>query len=72
MADDTSYRGWAIVELMGHRQTAGWVTEVTIAGTVLLRVDTPAPEGDGVLASQPYNLPPAVRLALPAPEEGDA
>ena len=36
---------WAIVEVMGHRQHAGRISEVTRFGAVLLRVDQPA--GDG-------------------------
>jgi hypothetical protein len=31
--------GWAIVELMGHRRLAGYVTEQEFAGTKLLRLD---------------------------------
>lgn len=32
---------WAIVEVMGHRQHAGRISEVTRFGAVLLRVDQP-------------------------------
>jgi len=32
---------WAIVELFGHGITAGFIQEVTIAGTEFLRVDVP-------------------------------
>ena len=32
---------WAIVELMGHRQHAGRVSEVARYGTVMLRIDIP-------------------------------
>lgn len=41
----TSPDEWAIVEIMGHRQHVGRISEVTRFGTVLLRVDQPA--GDG-------------------------
>lgn len=37
------YEGWTVLELMGHRKIAGWVTEVEIAGEKMLRVDVPAP-----------------------------
>jgi len=47
------YEGWAIVELMGHRQTAGLVRDAQQAGTTLLRIDTPGPDGPTV-ATQFY------------------
>lgn len=33
---------WAIVELMGHNVVAGEVSEETVAGVAMLRVDVPA------------------------------
>lgn len=38
---DTPFEGWAIVELMGHRRLAGYVTEVELAGAGMLRLDVP-------------------------------
>ncbi|MGE5801580.1 MAG: hypothetical protein ACM358_04945 [Gemmatimonadota bacterium] len=38
----TGFEGWAIVELMGHRKLAGHVSEVTIAGAAMLRLDVPS------------------------------
>lgn len=35
------FEAWAIVELMGHRQVAGRVTEQIIGGQSLLRIDVP-------------------------------
>lgn len=32
---------WGIVEVMGHRKFAGRVTEQTIAGSALVRIDVP-------------------------------
>ena len=40
---------WAIVEVMGHRQHAGRISEVTRFGAVLLRVDQPV--GDGFVTT---------------------
>ena len=40
-----AYEGWAVVELMGHRQRAGRVSQVEMFGTHLLRLDMP--HGDG-------------------------
>jgi hypothetical protein len=37
---------WAIVELMGHVKSAGMVSEETHFGTVLLRLDVPASDGN--------------------------
>ncbi len=34
--------GWAIVELMGHRRLAGFVSEQVIAGSAFLRIDVPS------------------------------
>ena len=37
----TPFEGWAILELMGHRQRPGFVSEVEMVGTKMLRVDIP-------------------------------
>lgn len=38
--------GWAILELMGHRRLAGWLSEEEVAGAAFLRLDIPAvPDG---------------------------
>lgn len=39
---DAAFAYWAVVELMGHGEIAGYVTEQTIAGTAFIRVDVPA------------------------------
>ena len=62
-----AYEGWALVELMGHRQTAGRVAEVEMAGTKLLRVDTPG-DGDECIATQFYGGP-AIYCVTPCKEE---
>jgi hypothetical protein len=33
--------GWAIIELMGHRRLAGWLSEEEVAGAAFLRIDVP-------------------------------
>ena len=35
------FKAWAVVEIMGHKQAAGWVTEEPIAGVNMLRIDIP-------------------------------
>ena len=39
---------WAIVELFGHSQISGEVSEEEIAGSMFLRVDVPATENTAV------------------------
>lgn len=41
MSEDNKFEGWAIVELMGRNVVAGFVSEQTIAGAAMLRVDVP-------------------------------
>jgi len=53
MGSASEFEGWAIVELMGHRRLGGFVTEVEVAGTAMLRVDVPAQLG--VEATQFYS-----------------
>ena len=36
-----SYSKWALIELLGHRSHYGLVSEVTIAGVQMLRVEIP-------------------------------
>lgn len=57
---------WGIVELMGHRRLAGRLTEQTVAGVVLLRVDVPAL--DGSLTTQFYGGQ-AIYCLTPTSEE---
>lgn len=35
------FEGWCVVELLGHRRLAGYVTVEEVASVALLRVDTP-------------------------------
>ena len=41
MSEESTFEGWCIVELFGHQQIAGKVSEKNMAGTTLLRVDVP-------------------------------
>lgn len=52
MTDTNGFEGPAIVELMGHRRLAGYVSEAEMFGAKLLRVDVPQP--DGKMATQLY------------------
>lgn len=48
-----SWEGWAILELMGHRRIGGFVSEVSMFGTAMLRIDIPG--DDGVVMTQFYS-----------------
>lgn len=58
--DDTevkqsSFEGWAVVEMMGHRKEVGYVTTQAFGQAVLFRVDVPElPEREFVLESPEY------------------
>lgn len=39
-----SFKTWALVELFGHTRIAGEVTEQTIAGGAMVRIDVPETE----------------------------
>ena len=63
---EPTFEGWAIVELMGHRKIAGYVTAEELGGTALLRVDVPGTNGKSV-ATQFYN-PSALYCLTPTTE----
>jgi hypothetical protein len=41
-----SFKTWALVELFGHTRIAGEVTEQTIAGGAMVRIDVPETESN--------------------------
>jgi len=41
MSEKTTFEGWAILELMGHRRLAGYLSEVSLAGGSFVRIDVP-------------------------------
>lgn len=68
MADETAvFEGWAILELMGHRRLAGWLSEATIGGGSFVRIDVPG-EGEERTATQFY-APGAVYCITPTTED---
>ena len=61
-----TFEGWAILELMGHRRLAGYVTEVEVAGAGMLRLDVSV--DDEPVATQFYSTA-AVYCLTPTTEE---
>lgn len=71
MTEHERFEGWAILELMGHRRLAGWVTETELAGAGMIRIDVPDRSTDHVVAppvSQFYS-PAAVYALTPTTED---
>lgn len=62
-----TFKGWAILELMGHRRLAGYVTEEEIAGAGMIRIDVPGEDGE-MVATQYYS-PSALYCLSPVTEE---
>jgi len=61
--------GWFIVELMGHRRLAGFLTEQTIAGAGFLRIDVPGKSGiDGDRIATQFFAPSSVYALTPTTE----
>jgi hypothetical protein len=76
--DAKSFADWVILELLGHRRLAGYLTEVQIAGAGFLRIDIPCdpPVTQYAAPASVYAITPttediaralAERLARPAP-----
>lgn len=67
MADEeATFAEWAILELMGHRRLAGYVSEATIGGAALLRIDVP---GENDTKATQFYAPGAVYCITPTTED---
>lgn len=66
MTENQAFAEWAILELMGHRRLAGYVTEQQIGGSGFLRIDIPSNDS-GDDATQFY-APSAVYAITPTSE----
>jgi len=51
---NTKFEQWALVELMGHQRIAGLVSECSIGGAAMLRVDVPHLTGIGFAFTRFY------------------
>lgn len=56
---ENGFKEWAIVELLGHRRIAGRVTETTVAGAPMLRVDVPDGFTQFYSVAAVYSITPA-------------
>lgn len=64
------FEGWAILELMGHRRLAGYVSEQEMAGTVMLRIDVPGDGGgEGQVAATQFYGGASIYCLTPTTEE---
>lgn len=66
MSDIEGFEGFAILELMGHRRLAGYVSEQEIAGAGLIRIDVPGE--DGFTAATQFYSPSALYCLTPTTE----
>lgn len=67
MSEETPFAQWCVMEMMGHRRLAGFVTEEEIGGASLLRIDVPGDSNEPV-ATQYYS-PSALYCLTPTTEE---
>jgi hypothetical protein len=68
MTENQIFAEWVILELMGHRRLAGFLTEQEIAGRGFLRLDVPGePTNTVPAATQLYN-PASVYCVTPTTE----
>ena len=63
-SEDSGFAYWCIVELMGHRRLAGWVTEQNVFGVTLMRIDIP---GEPVVTQ--FYSPTAIYAVTPTTEQ---
>lgn len=67
MDETGGIKGWAILELFGHRKLAGYLTEHVIGGSAMLRLDVPA-VGDSAAVTQFYGVSAVYGLTIVSEE----
>ena len=67
MEEQIKFETWAIVELFGHNQLAGKVSEETIAGQSFVRIDVPKTSKTPCFTK--YHLPTAIYGLTPVEED---
>jgi hypothetical protein len=63
VTEKTPFAEWVVLELMGHRRLAGYLTEQEIAGRGFLRLDVP-----GVVGVTQFYNPTSVYCITPTTE----
>jgi hypothetical protein len=73
----STFEGWAILELMGHRKLGGYLREEQIGGASFIRIDVPAytvhnawnRQTEERLATTQYYSPSAIYAITPCSED---
>jgi hypothetical protein len=58
--------GWCVLELMGHRRLGGYVSEASVGGAGLIRIDIPG--GEEVPGCTQFYSPAALYCITPTTE----
>lgn len=66
--DPPSFAQWVILELMGHRRFAGYLTEQEVAGRGFLRLDVPGEPTNSTPAVTQFYNPTSVYCITPVTE----
>jgi len=64
-----AHGGWAVVEIMGHRQLSGFAREVRVAGLDMLQVHVPGPKPEDKCRDEPIFAPNAIYAINPCTEQ---
>lgn len=68
MSDNPTFAEWVILELLGHRRLAGYLTEQQIAGHGYLRLDIPGEDDSEAFAATQLFNPTSVYAIHPTSE----
>lgn len=66
MTTESTFEGWAVLEILGHRRLIGFLSAVTFAGAPFVCIDVL--QSDGASATQYYS-PQAIYAWAPTTEE---
>ena len=67
---EATFSQWGLLELMGHRRLAGFISEAQIGGAGFIRIDVPGDDpGIGQPSATQFYSPSAVYAITPLSEE---